>query len=304
MPRHAREKSCDSVYHVMVRSISDTPLFKSREDKDMFLHLIQKYKQTFMFKVYAYSLMDTHAHILIDSNGADISDIMHGINQCYAMYFNRVHKRRGHLFMDRFKSVIKHDDTALINASAYINKNAKDIKGYKGVEEKYRYSSFGIYAGLFNDDYEILDQHFILELFSRDIILAKTTYIEFVHKYDDESETQDMEFSNELAQYRSERRIIIRDAEPEKVVDFVADYTMSDKKYIAVKYIKDVNEMKALCVFLMRCLCDMKERDICRFMGNITQSYAAKLYHTGLKLIDKEDKYGSIIQEFLKKRAS
>lgn len=304
MPRCARVKSFDCVYHVMVRSISDTPLFKCYQDKDVYLKLIKKYKETFLFKVYAYCLLDTHAHILIDCSGADISKIMHGINQCYAQYFNRKYKRHGHLFQDRFKSKIQYDDRSLINVSAYIHKNPKDIKGYKGKEERYRYSSFGIYLGLRNDEYGILNPYFVLNQFSNDLIAARISYLEFVRRYDEDSEPEDMEFKHERAEYRSERNIIVRNISPEKVVEYAAYYTKTDKKYISIKYIKDVMDMKALSAFLMRCLCDMREKDICKKMGNITQTHAARLYHTGVKLIEEKDEYRNIIQDFLEQRVS
>lgn len=299
MPRCARVKTRDSIYHIMVRSISDTLLFKSNDDKDMFLHILKKYKKTFMFSVYAYCLMDTHAHILIDCNGADISKIMHCINQCYAQYFNRVHKRRGHLFQDRFKSVIKHTDKAVIDTSAYINKNPKDLKGYNGVEEKYKYSSFPIYAGILDDEYGILDQYYILNQFSTDPIIARAQYFQFVKQYNEESETDYMEFRHERAEYRSERVLLVRNINPEKVVEFVAAYTKTDKRCINIKYIKKVREAKALCALIMRCLCDMSEKVICGKMGNITQSHVARLYNIGIQLIEEKDEYKNIINDFL-----
>jgi REP element-mobilizing transposase RayT len=89
MPRCARIKSSDSIYHIMVRSISDVDLFCTNQDKDKYLSLIKKYQVLFAFKVYAYCIMNTHAHLIIDSAGADISRIMHAINQSYAQYYNK-----------------------------------------------------------------------------------------------------------------------------------------------------------------------------------------------------------------------
>jgi hypothetical protein len=79
---------------------------------------------------------------------------------------------------------------------------------------------------------------------------------------------------------------------------------MTDKKYINIKYIKDVMEFKSLCAFLMKCLCDIKERDICNNMGNITHTHASRLCHMGIRLIEKKPEYKNIIQDFLSMRAS
>lgn len=288
----------------MVRSISDTLLYKCEEDKHAYLRLIRKYQKTFMFKVYAYCIMDTHAHILIDSCGADISRIMHGINQCYAQYFNYTYKRHGHLFQDRFKSNIINDDRGLINVSAYINKNPKDIMGYEGMEEKYPYSSYGIYLGLRKDEYNILDKYFILNLFNNDTILARLRYKEFVKKYDDNRVKDEMEYRNERAQYRSERKILARDSKPGDVIDFVSSYVKQDKAFIHVKYIKNAADMKALSAFLMIGLCNLKQKEICSEIGSITQSHVSKLCMKGLKIILEKDRYKNIINDFLYRRAS
>src|SRR6056297_3648075 len=98
MPRTARIKSGDSIYHIMVKSVGGTNLFRSDMDKDMYLGIIKKYQKIFDFKVYAYCLMDTHGHFMIDSNGSDVSKFMHRINQSYAQRYNRRYKRSGHLF--------------------------------------------------------------------------------------------------------------------------------------------------------------------------------------------------------------
>ncbi|EYE87421.1 hypothetical protein Q428_13335, partial [Fervidicella metallireducens AeB] len=104
MPRLARQKKEDAIFHVMARSISEVDLFKDDEDKLNYLALVKKYQKTYEFRVYGYCLMDNHLHLIIDANGADISRIMHSINFSYAQYFNHRHKRHGHLFQDRFKS--------------------------------------------------------------------------------------------------------------------------------------------------------------------------------------------------------
>lgn len=43
MPRIARQKANDAIFHVMARSISEVELFKDREDKLKYLSLIKKY---------------------------------------------------------------------------------------------------------------------------------------------------------------------------------------------------------------------------------------------------------------------
>lgn len=304
MPRCARVKSYDSVYHIMMQGISDVLLFRSCADKDMYLKTIKRYQEVFLFKIYAYCLLDTHVELLIDCNGADISKIMHSINQYYAQYYNRTHKRHGPLFEARFKSNIINKECALINVSAYINKIPGCIDGYEGKEENYKYSSFGIYLGIRNDEYNILDTLFMLNQLSHDIMRAKNQYLEIVREYDVNNQSIDMEFKSQRSEYRSEKYILVRNTTPDDVIDFVASYINQDKLKIKIKYIKNAVEIKALSALLMRCLCDMSQKLICSEMGNITQARVSKLCNIGLALIEEKSEFKNLIPDFLAERAS
>ena len=143
MARNARLKLADAIYHIMCKSISEVNLFRDCEDKEMYLSLIKKYKKLYNVKIYGYCLMDNHAHILADANGADISKVMHGINFSYARYFNKKYKREGHLFKDRFKSKIVDGERYLKTVSLYIHNNPTDISEFKDCPEKYAFSSLG-----------------------------------------------------------------------------------------------------------------------------------------------------------------
>jgi hypothetical protein len=111
-----------------------------------------------------------------------------------------------------------------------------------------------------------------------------------------------VEFEHEKAEYRSERKVLIRDIQPCEVIDFVASYTEKNKSGINIKYIKWGNELKSLSALLMRGLCDMKQKDICSELGNITQSHVSKLCLKGLRLINEKDDYKNIIRDFIQDR--
>lgn len=301
MPRCARIKSMDSVYHIMVRSISDTLLFRSSEDKDEFLYLIKEYQDLYAFKVYGYCIMDTHAHIIIDASGADISSIMHGINQSYAQYFNRKYDRRGHLFADRFKSRIVDDDSYLITLSGYIHNNPDDIEEYKSRVEEYAYSSLGIYLGMRKDNLGILDADYIMQFFGRDCKKARKLYLKFVYKCDEKELKEHVEFKDQKTEYRSERRIIARDYTSDEVIDFVAGYTGDNKGSISIKYGRRLGDFKALSILLMRGICSMNERQICEAIGGISQSHASRLCSRGIELIHDRQEYKGLLDNFLLK---
>lgn len=300
MPRCAREKGIECTYHIMVKSISEVPLYKSYADKDRYLATMKKYQEIFKFKVYAYCIMNTHAHFIIYANGADISKIMHGLNQSYAQYFNRKYGRHGHLFQDRFKSVIVDSEEYITTLSGYVHNNPLSIGKYRNCVEKYPYSSLGIYLGLRKDPLDLVDFRFILEMYSKDIIKARKKYIEIARKCTELEDIKNTEFQNEIYQYKSEKSIIVRNYNIDDIIRFVSQRANVKESSINIKHCHKVTSMRAICVLLMRGLCDVRCKDICKILGNITEARVSKLCSMGLETIEMDEKYKNIISEFLK----
>jgi REP element-mobilizing transposase RayT len=72
----------------------------------------------------------------------DLSEFMKGFMQRYTQWHNRTHKRSGHLWEDRFKSVIVEDGVAAKTMAAYIDLNPVRAGMVKNPED-YRWSSYG-----------------------------------------------------------------------------------------------------------------------------------------------------------------
>lgn len=304
MPRTARIKNNNCIFHIMVRSISEISLYREDEDKDKYLSLIKKYKNIFGFKLYGYCLMDNHGHLIIDVNGADISKIMHCINQCYAQYFNKKYKRRGHVFQDRFRSKIVKDNRYLITLSAYIHNNPLDIKEYGKCPENYKYSTLGIYLGIKSDIFGIVEEDFIMQMFDENVKKAREKYIKLVYKCDEKFIKSDIEFKNEKSEYRSERVVLVRDHSPEKVIDFVTEYTGIEKRKVHFKNLREATESRALCVLLMRYYCNYTYKDICKVIGNVTLSTVSKLCSIAIGTIYGSKKYSNMIDNFLESQGA
>lgn len=297
MPRIARVKSPSSIVHVMVRSISDINLFKTHEDKEKYLELVQRYKNLFFFKIYAYCLMSNHAHFIINCNGADISKFMKCINQCYTSYFNKKYNRHGHLFQDRFKSKIIDSDKYLLVLSAYIHNNPKDIKQYKDDVKRYKYSSLGIYLGLHNDTYKVLTLNFILQYFGNDVKKSKELYLKFVNQNNDNDD--ESEFISEVSEYKTEQKILLRNFKPEDILNFIKKRVKVPFN-INIKYNHANSDIKSVCVVIIRSLCDLKYKELRNIIGNLALSSISRLCQKGLNLISTNEKYNYIIEDFIK----
>ncbi|MFL0245766.1 transposase [Candidatus Clostridium stratigraminis] len=299
MPRQARIKSNTAIYHIMARSISEIDLFKDDEDKKKYLYIIKDYQKIYSFKVYAYCLMDNHLHIIIDSNGADISKIMHSINFKYASYFNRKHNRHGHLFQDRFKSKIVFNERYLFTLTAYIHNNPSSLPGYENSIENYSFSSLGVYLKLRNDVFQIIDYRFIQNLFGLFFNKSEMKYIKLVLESTYLIAEEEAEFENEPTEYRSERRILNRDFMVEDIIEFVARYMNISKSNLHAKYNKNVVNARALLVLMLRNLCNSSCKDICGIIGNITQSRVSRLSFIGKDLVTFDKKYKNIVYDFI-----
>lgn len=303
MPRTARKKQESAIYHVMARSITEVQLFKSDEDKNKYLELIREYQKLFNFIIYAYCLMDNHVHMIVYCNGADISKIMHCINFRYAIYYNSLYKRHGHLFQDRFKSKIVTDDRYLIALSAYIHNNPLDIKGYENNPENYYYSSLGIYLGLRKDELEIVDKEFILSMFGNDKMKSKERYLRLLSKSKNLTvemiTKEETEFANDKCEYRSERKMLIRNFSIENIVKYVTDRFKIEETLLYLKYQKDITPARGILALLLRNLCNASCKDICNLLGNITSSRVSKLSSIGVELVSNDEGYRNVINDFI-----
>ena len=127
----------------MVRGINKSNIFEDDEDKTRFLERLGQNIIDGKCFVYAWVLMDNHVHILFKSGGYGISTIMRKQLTWYAQYFNRRHKRRGHLFENRYKSILCEEDTYLLALVRYIHLNPLRANIVKTIKELDRYPFCG-----------------------------------------------------------------------------------------------------------------------------------------------------------------
>jgi putative transposase len=300
MSRTFRLKSEESIYHIMCKSITEVNLFKDDDDKKMYLYFIKKYKTLYNFKLYGYCLMNNHLHLIIDANGSDISKVMHGINFSYAMYFNRRHERQGHLFRDRFKSIIVANETYLKTLSLYIHNNPTAICEFKNCPEKYAFSSLSTFLGKRRDPYKLVDFRFIMSLFGSNVKNARKDYYDLIFRCNEEKLKEEIEFEDEKSEYNGDRKILVRNFKSEDIIAFIASKMNISKISLYMKYSRKLVNAKALTVVLMRSLCNFKASDISIALGNITQARVSRLSTIGIELIGTEANYENIIGDFIK----
>jgi REP element-mobilizing transposase RayT len=126
-----------------------------------------------LFKIHSFCLMPNHFHLLIEQIGdVQISKLISQICTSYAMYINKKYKRVGHVFQERFRSVIIENDPQLMWTSAYIHMNPVKDFLVKNPED-YKWSSYSDFAK--NRNLPIVSKELLISTFGSQKNLIKET---------------------------------------------------------------------------------------------------------------------------------
>ncbi len=129
MARRPRIHVADGWYHVMSRGNGGEVLYRTDEDRRRFLGLVSELPERCGAEVHAFVLMDNHYHLLVRCRRADLSETLRWLQTAYAIRFNWAHRRRGHVFQGRFKSVLIRSETVLDAVARYVHLNPVRIGG-------------------------------------------------------------------------------------------------------------------------------------------------------------------------------
>lgn len=123
MPRLPRLDIPGLIYHVMFRGIERKEIFKNEPDYEELLSRLSSLAGAENIKVYGFSLMPNHVHLLVRPLKTGLPTFMSRLLTGYAIYFNRKHRRAGHLFQNRYKSFAIEEDVYFLELIRYIHLN-------------------------------------------------------------------------------------------------------------------------------------------------------------------------------------
>jgi len=182
MPRKAREVSETGIYHVLMRGIDNRNIFQDENDKQKFVDIIFKKRDTSNFNLYAYCVMDNHVHFVIREDQRNLSSYIKGIIIGYVCYHNKKYGKAGHLFYDRFKSETISDERQILAAIRFVHNNPVKESIAKEVGE-YKWSSYNSYIAesfeKYGSENVTTDYSEILSIFSKDKEEAVRIFVEF-----------------------------------------------------------------------------------------------------------------------------
>lgn len=180
MPRSSRIDSPGALHHIIFRGIDRRKIFRDDEDRDNFVDRLGRILTDTGTPCFAWALIPNHVHLLIRTGKTPLSRVMRRLLTGHAVWFNRRHHRHGHVFQNRYKSILCQEDPYLLELVRYIHLNPKRAKLIKNMKEldEYPYSGHSALAGTIEHPWQ--DTETVLRRLSDDPEQAQKQYHTFI----------------------------------------------------------------------------------------------------------------------------
>jgi REP element-mobilizing transposase RayT len=171
-----------TLHHVMIRGIERGNIFLDDSDRAEFLERMGRLAKASGTGIYAFVLMNNHVHVLLKSGADGLPTFMRRLLSGYAQYYNRRHHRVGHLFQNRYKSIICEEEAYFDKLVAYIHLNPLRA-GVVGTLEELVFYPWSGHAVLMDKVVcEWMDRESVLHIFGDREGAARIAYLEFVEQ--------------------------------------------------------------------------------------------------------------------------
>jgi len=180
MPRQPRLDAPGALHHVMVRGLERQRIFRDDADRTDFVARLAALAEQGAFTVCAWALLPNHAHLLVRTGARPLARAMRSLLTGYAGAFNRRHKRVGHLFQNRYKSIVVQEEPYLLELVRYLHLNplrAKVVADLRKLD-RYPWTGHSALLGTVPRPWQATEE--ILGRFARAPRAARRAYREFV----------------------------------------------------------------------------------------------------------------------------
>jgi REP element-mobilizing transposase RayT len=182
MPRKARIDAPGALHHIIARGIAKNKIFLDTADRKNFLNRLGRILTDSETPCYAWALMPNHFHLLLRTGTVPVAAIMRRLLTGHAVFHNRRHTRHGHLFQNRYKSILCQENKYLLELVRYIHLNPLRANIVKDIEhlDTDPYSGHSTILGHKDNVWQDIDK--ILRFFHKKRYLARRHYRNFVQK--------------------------------------------------------------------------------------------------------------------------
>lgn len=180
MPRQARIDAPCALHHIIARGIERCAIYRDEADHEDFLRRLGQILVQTETTCLAWALIPNHFHLLLKTGNVPVATVMRRLLTGYAAGFNRRHQRSGHLFQNRYKSILCQEDVYLKELVRYIHLNplrAGLVKDITALDD-YPYAGHAAVMGKRKVEWQMTDT--VLALFGTKQLPAKHNYHEFM----------------------------------------------------------------------------------------------------------------------------
>jgi REP element-mobilizing transposase RayT len=182
MPRKSRIDAPGALHHITARGIERGKIFADRTDRYNFLERLGDILTDTETRCYAWALIPNHFHLLLRTGNIPVATVMRRLLTGHALWFNRRHQRQGHLFQNRYKSILCQEDKYFLELVRYIHLNPLRSKLVPNMQslDQYSYGGHSVLMGRRNAVWQDTDS--VLRLFGKKRRAARRRYRVFVEK--------------------------------------------------------------------------------------------------------------------------
>lgn len=182
MPRKSRIDAPGALHHIIARGIRGENIFHNDFDRNNFLERFENILSESDTQCFAWALMPNHFHLLLKTGTTPLSSVMRRLLTGYAVSHNLRHNRQGHLFQNRYKSILCQEDSYLLELVRYIHLNplrAGIVEEFKELDQ-FPYSGHSVLLGIRKNNWQ--NVKYVLRLFDSRKSKALIIYQSFVQK--------------------------------------------------------------------------------------------------------------------------
>jgi len=180
MPRQARIDAPGALQHIVMRGIERRKIFEDDADRNAFFERLGGVLTESGTACYAWALLPNHVHLLLQTGTAPIATVMCRLLTGYAVTFNRRHRRHGHLFQNRYRSILCQQEPYLLELVRYIHLNPLRATLVPALQDLDRYPYAGHSTLMGKQEKAWQDTGVVLGRFARRTDAARRAYREFV----------------------------------------------------------------------------------------------------------------------------
>lgn len=281
--RVKRKKCKYSVYHLIVRGNNRQAIFLDNADKEIYLLRLKRYAMRYNCHIYAYCLMTNHIHLLVYDNGSDISKFMQGLNLSYTIYFNRTYGRCGHLFQDRFKSIIIKSNSHFLQVAKYIHLNPVKARMVSS-PHLYAWSSYNFYLGD-EDPYHIVNTCVLLGYFSRSKRLRHQGFLDYMDQDCDEF----IKLADTINYCNIDHRKQSNTLDIQKLLVALCSYYNVAKYQLTSRYNRSLKDIRSLSIYVLSYGSESTYRELAHLFHICPSSIGRCIHHAMTLALENPD---------------